>query len=125
MLQHNKKIIKVIYFHILLFILFVSYYIINTYFGFKIFCPFHELTGYLCPGCGITRCLFAILNGNFIQAFYYNRLVFICLPFSIILYLYDMYVEIFNKKKKFIVPNFIYILLLVVVLLFGVFRNIF
>ena len=31
-------------------------------------CFFHWLTGLYCPGCGSTRCLHALLHGNFRQA---------------------------------------------------------
>ena len=31
-------------------------------------CPFKELTGYECPGCGIQRSFVALLKGDFIEA---------------------------------------------------------
>ncbi len=35
-------------------------------------CPIHALTGYLCPGCGATRALAALLHGDFAAAFQFN-----------------------------------------------------
>ncbi len=32
-------------------------------------CAFHRLTGYYCPGCGITRACFAIANGQILRSF--------------------------------------------------------
>ena len=32
--------------------------------GLGVPCPFHMLTGLYCPGCGITRCISALLQGN-------------------------------------------------------------
>lgn len=31
-------------------------------------CLFHQLTGWNCPGCGMTRALYALLHGNFYVA---------------------------------------------------------
>jgi hypothetical protein len=43
-------------------------------------CPFHALTGLLCPGCGATRALAALLHGNFGEAMRLNGLVVVLLP---------------------------------------------
>ncbi|MSU77912.1 MAG: DUF2752 domain-containing protein [Gemmataceae bacterium] len=43
-------------------------------------CPFHWLTGLHCPGCGATRCTYALLHGDIRQALAYNSLFVIMLP---------------------------------------------
>jgi Protein of unknown function (DUF2752) len=45
------------------------------------FCPFKNLTGFYCPGCGGQRALHQILHGNFLEAFHSNLLIYIFLPF--------------------------------------------
>jgi hypothetical protein len=45
-------------------------------------CPFHELTGLHCPGCGATRAMHQLLHGHFATAFDYNPLVVTLLPFA-------------------------------------------
>ena len=35
-------------------------------------CPFHKLTGYDCPGCGMTRACMAILHGDFLLSLQFN-----------------------------------------------------
>lgn len=121
-----KKLCKVIF--ILIFIggILYGYYFLNLYYDISIPCLFYKITGYYCPGCGITRCLFAIMEGNFYEAFCYNRLVFIMIPFLVTYILYNIYLYVFDKKDYFInrIPNWVWICLLVIVICFGVVRNI-
>ena len=37
-------------------------------------CQFHQLTGLNCPGCGMTRALYALVHGNFAVAIRDNAL---------------------------------------------------
>ena len=37
-------------------------------------CQFHRLTGWNCPGCGMTRALYALLHGNLAAALQDNAL---------------------------------------------------
>mgnify|MGYP002621658255 CR=1 FL=1 len=48
-------------------------------------CTFKLLTGYSCPGCGGQRALHSLLNGNFKDAFFYNPLLFLLIPYLILL----------------------------------------
>ena len=47
-------------------------------------CIFHELTGYQCSGCGMQRFLHAFMHGRFSEAFGYNYLLLIILPYMIL-----------------------------------------
>lgn len=49
-------------------------------FSFYPQCHLHQLTGLLCPGCGSTRCLNALLQGQFTEAARKNALAFVLLP---------------------------------------------
>lgn len=40
--------------------------------GWSLPCPFHYLTGLSCPGCGLTRLLLALAEGNLPAAFAAN-----------------------------------------------------
>jgi len=44
-------------------------------------CPFHSLTGLLCPGCGSQRALHHVLNGSLSAAFRENALLLIAIPY--------------------------------------------
>ena len=43
-------------------------------------CPFYAATGLLCPGCGGTRALAALLHGEWTNAFHANVLLVSLLP---------------------------------------------
>lgn len=44
-------------------------------YGFYPRCPFFEATGLLCPGCGGTRALAALMRGDLIAAWHLNALL--------------------------------------------------
>ena len=43
-------------------------------------CPFHQLTGLDCPGCGSTRAAHALLHGHLVTALHFNALFVVSLP---------------------------------------------
>jgi hypothetical protein len=84
-------------------------------------CPFHELTGLYCPGCGSTRMLYFLLHGHPLLAFRENALAMLVFP--VILY---KLLRTFAGKTAVSNPQISYRLgtaLVVVVLVFGVARN--
>lgn len=107
-----KQVIIVLILGILLGVLFIIY-------GHRIPCIFHEITGLHCPGCGGTRAIVALYNRNLYQAFRYNMIIVILLPFFI---LHCILRYIFKLKYK--IPNWTIYVLIVVALLFGILRNI-
>lgn len=120
-LQNRLK--KRLLFNFSLILIAVTYYLIFNKFHIGIPCLFNKLTNLLCPGCGITRCFFAIFEGEFQKAFNYNQLVFILLPAFIVYYLYNEFAYICNFKKIQI-PKFITYILLFITIMFGILRNI-
>lgn len=85
-------------------------------------CVFYEITGLYCPGCGITRSILSLIDGNIYQAFRYNPIIFIDIPLIMITSIIDFIYKDNKKVKK--VTNVIYIMLLIITLVFGVLRNI-
>ena len=89
-------------------------------------CPFHFITNLYCPGCGVTRMIKSILKLNFYQAFRYNQLLFILFPFFFFLIIDYIYSYIIKKKsiyKK--IPEIVWIIIIIFLIIFGVIRNIF
>jgi hypothetical protein len=52
---------------------------------YRIPCLFHASTGLLCPGCGTTRSLTALIHGDVVGAFAFNPLIYF-IPVFLIAY---------------------------------------
>ena len=101
----------------------IIYFILSELLDVGIPCLFYEITGYYCPGCGITRLLFSLLKLDFYQAFRYNPLIFILIIIT------GIYLLVKFILKKFMnisieIPNYVYYILLIIVIIFGILRNI-
>ena len=64
------------------------------------FCPFKMLTGFPCPGCGITKSLVYFYEGNLYKSFYYHILGPFVVLFAIIT-IVVLTTEIITKKEYF------------------------
>ncbi len=103
----------------------IAYALIYRFTGFGLKCPVKALTGYLCPGCGITRMSMAILRLDFISAFHYNPVLLCILPVLLIIkaersYKYIKYGKVTTSKFE----TAIIYAMLICLLVFGVLRNI-
>ena len=88
-------------------------------------CVFLSMTGYKCPGCGSQRAIHALLHGDVIEAFKYNALLLVAVPW-IILCLYDESRRVRNPRlyARLNAPLLIW-LFLAMVLIWWLLRNIF
>lgn len=55
-----------------------------------IMCFFKEITGFPCPGCGITRAFMCILYGDLMQALWYNPIAVLLAFGGILLLVYSV-----------------------------------
>ena len=46
-------------------------------------CPFYQVLGLPCPGCGMTRAMRFVLTGQFARAYYMNPLVFVIILYAL------------------------------------------
>ena len=122
----KKRINKVIVRNLLLLLFFILYLVFFKVTGIGIPCVFREITGFKCPGCGITHLFLALLRFDFKEAFLCNPLVFILLPFFIFYFIYLDYAYIVDKKDNLVtkIPKAFWIILLLITILFGILRNI-
>ena len=88
-------------------------------------CPFRAVAGLYCPGCGTLRGLHQLLNGNLLQAFGFNPLMVLSLPFVGYSLLSSAVSGLSRRRmpEVFIPANWIWMLLGVIVL-FWVLRNV-
>lgn len=102
----------------------VIYYLLAMA-GLRIPCMFNYVTGYYCPGCGVTRMCINLLQLNIYKAFRSNPAVFVLLPFLAAIFIRQFYCEIrygtIQTKKWLRVTEIVIALLLIV---FGILRNI-
>ena len=109
-----------------LLIYIIIIYLIYTYlyynYSIKIPCLFHEMSNLYCPGCGITRMIISICKLDFYQAFRYNPLLFILMPFFVI-YGIIYYINWLNDKKT-IINKKVWNILLIIIILYMILRNI-
>lgn len=59
------------------------YFLIGRKFLYSL-CPLIVLTGFPCPGCGLTRATFSILQGNFADAWYLHPFSYVILVFALV-----------------------------------------
>ena len=92
--------------------------------GFGIPCLFRRITGFKCPGCGITHMLLHIIRFEPGAAFHDNPFLFLSLPFLMAETGFAYYLHRKgNKTPKWnTVMVFSYLILLIG---FGIFRNIY
>ena len=123
----NKKRLIIVIVSILIAIsIAVGYYIFFHTYHIGIACPIHELFHVDCPGCGLSRMIFSIMELNFYQAFRYNPLMFILFPFIIVFIIDALIAFIYNRETKVVgkIPIFVWVLLFVLAIGFGIIRNI-
>ena len=79
-------------------------------------CPFYKVTGHFCPGCGMTRAISSLLQGDIKQAWQFNMLLFIVpVAFSVYFILRKL-----NFKKH---AEVVLIITVIVAIAFGILRN--
>ena len=97
--------------------------LILKYTNIRLKCITFELTGIYCPGCGGTRMISHLLEGDILTSFKSNQLLFILIPYSICLYAYEMIVitKTGSISKQL---NKILIIIAFVMIAYGIIRNI-
>ena len=104
----------------------IGYYIFHSITDIGIKCPFYLLTGFLCPGCGISRMFLALISLDFSSALYFNAAAFVLLPF-VLSVLISYYYEYIKKGRASLRPWHKEVLAASVIVLatYGILRNVF
>ena len=86
-------------------------------------CQFHRLTGLNCPGCGMTRALYALLHGNFSAALHDNALFVLTLGTLALRGAWILWNNFYGRSTGEIFPVKFLWPLLAVALTFTILRN--
>jgi hypothetical protein len=84
---------------------------------FRLLCPIHAVTGFYCPGCGSTRAVKAVLNGDLPLAFHDNALLLV----SPVVIATALLIEKYSQKRIWLYAFLA--IALVAVVIFTVIRN--
>lgn len=119
----KKRILKVISMLAAALAAGIVYYL--STFVISVNCPIKRMTGFCCPGCGVTRMFLNMIKLDFYGAFRSNCAVFVLLPFLLLFFAMRAYgyiktgVPLYNKPMKIMTAA-----MTAVLLIFGVLRNI-
>ena len=103
-------------------VLLLLYFFVDARKGGFPTCPFHKLTGLLCPGCGSQRGLSALLHGDVLEAFQFNPLLVCAVP--LVVYAVVIFVKTNGTQRPKLLYHPLFAkLCLWVVLLFWIGRN--
>lgn len=127
-MKMNKEIMKKILMELgIIFLAFLIGYIAKGRFFSKWgeTCMIQKHWGILCPGCGGTRCIEAIANGAFYEAFLYHPLFFLK-AFYLLVVNAIFVMNIFRKKPlaTWLYPKTkFWIGFIIILLIFAIIRN--
>lgn len=100
------------------------YFCAVKFFKLSLPCPFYKITGYMCPGCGITRMLLCVAVGNFKEAIKYNPLLFFTLPLIVLFLSLETIRRIKNERYTLMPVTRIFLFVEITSLvIFGILRN--
>lgn len=93
-------------------------------YGFYPRCIIHATTHWLCPGCGSTRALHALLHFDVRGALHYNALFSVLAPIVFLWMAFGCYRMMrYDQFPRLVVPRTVIACLVVSILLFTVARN--
>lgn len=100
------------------------YYLWLNLTGIGIPCPFKSVTGFLCPGCGVTKMSEAALRFNFKEAFLCNGAVLCLLPLLTAVYGVETVRYVRSGDASFCRASSVIVWVsLIILLIFGIVRN--
>ena len=105
----------------------VVYYIFNPA-DLRLFpkCPFKQLTGFDCPGCGSQQAIHHILHFEMSKAFAANALLVLAIPYIIIKLTFD-FINVSSpallKLKRLFYGKWAVYFIIIVIVVYGVARN--
>lgn len=89
-------------------------------------CPFHLLTGYQCPACGIQRAFHCLMHGDIMQALQYNYFFIVSIPLCVLAIMAEWYnySHRFDWAEKIVNSKYTLISFAILFVLWWILRNI-
>jgi hypothetical protein len=91
-------------------------------------CPFYQITGFKCPGCGSQRAIHNLLNFEISKAFHHNCILVVSIPYVLFGVLLDNLKELSTKMlkwRKILYGKTAIIVVFTTILSFWLLRNVF
>ena len=124
--MNKKRLLMLIKTHIIIGIIGIVYAVACMKTGYGIPCIFRLVTGFKCPGCGISRMCLELLKLNIKEAVHYNMGVVAMSPILIYLYIKTCINYVKNGDKMLNkTDNVIAIVIGIFVIVWTVFRNVY
>jgi hypothetical protein len=101
----------------------MAYYIFYTITGIGVPCIFRTITGYKCPGCGVTHMVVHMSHMEFVKAYNDNQLLFTTWPLLIGELIYMFYLRL-KQKKMSDFNKLLLVIYILILMVFGALRNI-
>ena len=82
-------------------------------------CSFYKTFGIYCPGCGATRAVYSLYNGQILQSVYYNPIILYLVIMSVWYLITEGISKIIKKENRFFIKNikiYLYLALIILVL---------
>ena len=119
----KKRILRVCLIYLSLGAAGLAYLLIYRSLGVGIPCIFHEITGLLCPGCGITRAIDALLRADVFGALRFNQMIFVYLAYMLWLALTATARYIKGERDPLLFgPNWVHMTVGAAAIIFGAWR---
>ena len=123
--NNDKSTSKAVHVTAFLLAICLIYLVLGLFFGFYIPCPFRTLTGFKCPGCGLSHAAQDIIRLDFEKMMRDNALSVLIFPY-IGLCIYRNYIYLSGKKdtSSGTYGRRIDLVFLIVILFWWIIRNI-
>lgn len=121
MIARSKKVLKGA---LIVFLVGVLYTVFIHLTGISIPCVFKLVTGFKCPGCGVSAMCLSLMRFNFKKAFLSNNVLFCLLPFMAAVAGRLIYVYIKTGKTRDRFSDISIWIMIVILIVWGILRNI-
>lgn len=88
-------------------------------------CLFHLITGWMCPGCGVTRMMLAIFQLDWKEAYQWHPMLMLQLPFLVTVLISNVVRYVRNGKWHISrLENVVLYVCVALLICYGIYRNI-